>query len=184
MIHLLKYNAWSTCIANVSPFCVVHCVDARLQQVMVGEWSLAMGAARGGQQWADAQLDAFSVGMGWFFWNFKMEEYTPGDQGGDTWSLLGALQSGIVGISAERRVDLLKSDWMNHSHSFTTKTWSGGSVLFAALGLLLVGVSVFTGRRRWLQRSRHFEGLSDQGRNYQRMCDESTCKSECSASPI
>jgi len=63
--------------------------------VLVGEWSLATGVHPGGQAWADAQMDAFSAGIGWFFWSYKKEGLYPGDNGGDTWSLRGALESGV-----------------------------------------------------------------------------------------
>ena len=60
--------------------------------VMVGEFSLAAGAHSPGQPWASAQVDAFSYGLGWFFWSLILEG---DDSGGDTWSLRGVLQSGI-----------------------------------------------------------------------------------------
>ena len=63
----------------------------RLQEqghaVLIGEWSLATGIHVGGQAWADAQLEAFSAGIGWFFWSYKMGTLTEpaADEGGDTW---------------------------------------------------------------------------------------------------
>ena len=55
--------------------------------VLIGEWSLATGIHVGGQAWADAQLEAFSAGIGWFFWSYKMGTLTEpaADEGGDTW---------------------------------------------------------------------------------------------------
>ena len=80
--------------------------------VMVGEWSLATGVSAGGQEWADAQLEAFSAGVGWFFWSLKKEDTDGwGDEGGNTWSLRGAVRAGITGLGASDRsaTDLVAS---------------------------------------------------------------------------
>lgn len=61
-------------------------------QVLIGEFSLAAGAHSPGQQWATAQVLAFSHGVGWFFWSLVIEG---AEDGGDTWSLRGITRAGI-----------------------------------------------------------------------------------------
>jgi hypothetical protein len=88
--HLDQAKAWAVAIENFK---------ARGHNVLVGEWSLATGAHPGGQVWADAQLEAFSSGVGWFFWSYKKEDLgISDDDGGDTWSLRGVLRGGIRGL--------------------------------------------------------------------------------------
>ena len=70
-------------------------LQAQGHRVLVGEWSLATGVHAGGQAWADAQLEAFGQGMGWFFWSYRKEGLVRGDSGGDTWSLRGVVDAGI-----------------------------------------------------------------------------------------
>ena len=82
--HLAQARAWQRAIERFRE---------RGHSVIVGEWSLATGVYPGGQAWADAQLDAFAAGVGWFFWSLQTEG------GGDTWSLRGVLESGIVGLA-------------------------------------------------------------------------------------
>jgi len=65
-------------------------------KILVGEWSLAAGIHSAGQIWASAQVEAFSAGIGWFFWSLKKEGFSRDDRGGDTWSLQGVYQSGIT----------------------------------------------------------------------------------------
>jgi len=86
--HVAQAREWRAQIAQF---------QARGHEVLIGEWSLATGIHHGGQAWADAQLDAFTDTLGWFFWSLKAEgDLHPGSNGGDTWSLRGVLASGIV----------------------------------------------------------------------------------------
>ena len=90
--HKDQARAWSRAIERFK---------AMGHAVMVGEWSLATGVSAGGQEWADAQIEAFSGGVGWFFWSLKKEDPDGwGDEGGNTWSLRGAVKSGITGLGA------------------------------------------------------------------------------------
>ena len=90
--HVAQTREWAKAIRRF---------QAQGHDVIVGEWSLASGVHPGGQAWADAQLAAFSIGRGWFFWNYKKEGLTrdSDDWGGDTWSLRGAVAAGITGLA-------------------------------------------------------------------------------------
>ena len=96
--HVMQAQAWKRAIDRF---------QANGHAVMIGEWSLASGVHEGGQAWATAQLDAFSSSLGWFFWTLKKEDFTResvgDDFGGDTWSVRGAVKSGITGLGATRK---------------------------------------------------------------------------------
>lgn len=88
--HKEQARAWGEAIEKFK---------AHGHKILVGEWSLATGVHPGGQEWADAQLQAFSSSRGWFFWSLKKENLgIADDDGGDTWSLRGVLRSGIHGL--------------------------------------------------------------------------------------
>jgi len=90
--HVAQARVWRRQIAHF---------QAQGHRVMVGEWSLATGVHEGGQAWASAQLDAFAAGIGWFFWNLKMEGRANYD---DTWTLQGAIGSGITGLGSTDQI--------------------------------------------------------------------------------
>ncbi|KAI5123185.1 hypothetical protein M0805_003952 [Coniferiporia weirii] len=47
-------------------------------------------------EWADAQKRAYSVGAGWIFWNFKVEQSTLAGDLGQTWSYFEGVESGYL----------------------------------------------------------------------------------------